>query len=176
MKGGMVVQVRVNPKDCLAVLDIMESLGINVYDGRSFASCVSVTLSSLIGVARKGGIIKAEEEEGGWEWLNRMEAFQGNQGKNTKRKKSITDNLYDRVAHGMPAPALPGLEKEKATPLVSPVYDGSKDVDSMSHPLSEEEKEALFLEYEGLNGKMNKKSASNVEKMRYREVGKMLGF
>lgn len=166
MRIGKVVQIRINPSDCQSVLDVVKAAGDNPYDGRSFASCVSAALSSLIGVAKKGGII---EEPDPFLYDDRLRVFRGEVGKggNSRVKKTKADAMYDRVQKHLPPPELP---------IMSPEYEGSKDVDSMSHTLTGEEKEALFLEYEGLNDKMNKKSANNVEKMRYREVGKMLGF
>lgn len=103
MKPGMVTQIRVNPKDCLAILDLMVAMGIDPYDGRSFAQCVSLSLSSLIGVARRGGIIPTEDD--GFQYMNRMAPFLN--GKNDKRKYRYDQELFNRAVNGVSAPELP---------------------------------------------------------------------
>ncbi len=47
MRAGLAVTIRVNPKDCQSVLDVMEKLGINT-TGQSFSQLVALTFSSLI--------------------------------------------------------------------------------------------------------------------------------
>jgi len=94
MKVGMVTQIRVNPKDCLAILDIIVACGINPYDGRSFAQCTSLALSSLIGVARRAKIIP--EEEDGFQYANRLDPFINS--RNDKRKYSFDKMLYQRAS------------------------------------------------------------------------------
>lgn len=92
MKAGMVVHIRLNPVDCQHVLDIMGALNIDPYDGRSFAQCVSLALSALIGMAYKNGAIP--EEVDGFQYLNRMAPFL--QAKNDKRKYAAANALFNR--------------------------------------------------------------------------------
>lgn len=110
MKAGMVVQLRVSAKDCLAVLDLMESMGINPRDGRSFAQCTSLALSSMIQVMRDRGVIPAEED--GFQYLNRMAPFLNS--RNDKRKRAAANTLYSRMDDVKPTPPLP------ATPAYTP--------------------------------------------------------
>lgn len=170
MKTGMVTQIRVNTKDCLAILDLMEIIGVNPYDGRSFAQCTSMALASMIATMRKSGVL--QEEEDGFQYMNRMAVFQ--EQKNTKKKHNAMQAIYGRIQHGMEAPTLtPGyIEKENQ-------YKGgvrSEGIDSLSADLTEEDKDRLFQEYQGLNEKMNNPDVDPEDKMRYRELGKMLGY
>lgn len=100
MKAGMVTQIRINPGNCQAILDVMAACNIDPYDGRSFAQCVSLTLDALIGMARKAGVIPGEIDP--YQYLNRMGPFL-NSG-NTKKKHRYDDMLYQRASHGMEAP------------------------------------------------------------------------
>lgn len=100
MKAGMVTQIRVNPKDCLAILDLMVACGIDPYDGRSFAQCTSLALSSLVGVARKAGIIPLDED--GFQYANRMAPFLNS--RNDKRKYRYDEMLYKRASADISAP------------------------------------------------------------------------
>ena len=68
MKAGMVATIRVSPKDCISVLDILDVAQVR-RDNMSFASCTSLALSSLIGMARQAGII---EEPDGFAFLGKV--------------------------------------------------------------------------------------------------------
>lgn len=107
-KGGLVARVRVNPKDCLAILDVMEAIGMDPYQ-HSFSGCVAIALSSLIAVARRAGAIK--EEEDGLQYLNRTEYFHGQVS--TKVKRERTNTLYERGQRGFTAPIPPIREPQK---------------------------------------------------------------
>lgn len=101
MKAGMVVQVRVNPGNCQAILDIMRACNIDPYDGRSFSQCVSISLDALIGMARRAGVIGEVDP---YQYLNEMGPFLGSG--NNKRKHRYDQELYNRASHGVHAPDL----------------------------------------------------------------------
>lgn len=102
----MVVQIRINPQDCQSILDLMGILNVDPYDGRSFAICASLALSSLLGVMRRN---KTIPEPDAFQYLNRMAPFLG--GRNNGRKQAIAENLYRAVAGGeLPMPAHPTQE------------------------------------------------------------------
>lgn len=101
MKSGMVAQIRVNPSDCQSILDIMGVLGVDPYDGRSFAVCVSLALSSMIGMVKKAGVIG---EPDSFQFLNRMAPFMNS--KNNRAKYLASDQLYRQVSSGNSIPAL----------------------------------------------------------------------
>lgn len=56
MRPGVVVSIRVNPKDCMGVLDVLEKAGI-VTPGASFPSLISLALGSLLETARQNNMI-----------------------------------------------------------------------------------------------------------------------
>lgn len=104
MKAGMVTQIRVNPRDCQAVLDIMGIIGVDPYDGRSFAQCVSMAFSSMIASLEKSGVL---QEPDPYQYLNRMAPFIDS--RNNKRKYAGAEALYRNAANGMQAPTLPSV-------------------------------------------------------------------
>lgn len=112
-KGGMVARVRVSPKDCLGIMDLIDSMGIDPYQ-HSFSGCVSLALSSLIAVARKGGIIKADED--GFQYLNRLEPFMGQAS--TKVKRERTNAMYERAVYGLSAPMPPQQPQYKVGDII----------------------------------------------------------
>lgn len=106
MKGGMVVRIRLPPKDCLGVLDLLDSAGIPT-EGKSFNQCASLALGSLIALARQQGIIPRDEP--GFAYLDRMLPFQAvTSGRSTKAKQQVAESLYRRAlaTSGEPPQAL----------------------------------------------------------------------
>ena len=101
-KPGMVVSIRVNPADCQSVLDLMQAVNIDPYDGRSFSSCVSLSFSSLIDMAKRAGIIGEPDP---FQFLNRMGVFLDS--RNNKKKHAVTGAMLDRAVHGFSPPQLP---------------------------------------------------------------------
>ena len=47
MKVGRVVSIRVNPTDCLSVIDVVQKIGLNIR-GISFSQVVSIALSNSL--------------------------------------------------------------------------------------------------------------------------------
>lgn len=103
MKAGFVTTIRVNPRDCQGVLDVMERVGIDT-TGQSFAQLVSLTLSSLLETARTGGLIP---EPDSFSYLPRMTPFQN--GKNSKKKAAIAKVTSTAGAESR----MPGLSKPR---------------------------------------------------------------
>lgn len=71
MRAGKVVRIRVNPTDCLSVLDLCEKVGIPT-SGMSFSQCISVALSSLLETARVQKVLPQPDT---FQFLNRMHPF-----------------------------------------------------------------------------------------------------
>lgn len=105
LKGGMTPTIRISPKDCLSILDVLDVAGI---DRRtmSFASCTSLALSSLIGMAQRAGIIEMPD---GFAYLERVGPYHGQ--KNDKRKRVASNNLYERSMRGGVAVSLPPVNQ-----------------------------------------------------------------
>lgn len=79
-KAGEVVYIRVNPKDCLGVLDLMKKTGVSIRD-KSFPQMVSLALSSALEAMRMQGIIPAEPDM--FQYSNRMKHYAGRGRKST---------------------------------------------------------------------------------------------
>lgn len=150
VKAGMVAQIRVNPSDCQHVLDIMGVLGVDPYDGRSFAQCVSLAFTSLIGMACKAGIIPTEVDT--FQYLNRMGPFIDS--RNNKNKAAHASALYERQmagvtpsltmpTHSVPVPGqyVPAHLRSRGVP--TPSHTGGSEATLMQDP-------ALLQEYEEL--------------------------
>ena len=87
MRPGKVATIRINPKDCMAVLDVCRSVGIEL-QGASFASLTSLALSSLLQTMRDHKIIP---ERDGFEYGEMMAPFTGG---NNARKAAIADTIH----------------------------------------------------------------------------------
>jgi len=64
MKAGNVVSIRVNPTDCMAVVDVIKKTGVYT-PGMSFAQMVSLALSGVLQTLRDTQLIPDRE---GWEY------------------------------------------------------------------------------------------------------------
>lgn len=65
LRPGNVVTIRINPTDCMSVVDVVKQAGV-LTPGMSFASMVSLSLSSVMQTLRDQGIIP---ERDGFEYL-----------------------------------------------------------------------------------------------------------
>ena len=101
MKAGRVVRLRVNPKDCLGILDILEGAKVDT-KGKSFASCTALALGIAIQTLRRAKAIR--EEEDGFSFLDRMAPFEGSFGH--KRKMEYSKTLYQQQARGLELPSM----------------------------------------------------------------------
>lgn len=179
MKAGMVTQIRVNPADCQSVLDIMGIVGIDPYDGRSFAQCVSIAFSSMIGSLKKSGII---EEPDSFQYMNRMATFVGS--RNDKRKYVASEALYRNASQGMATPTLPTAHVPHPGQYVPDTvkvqgWTTHGPVDSAAVPMQadpmvrqawEEEYMEMANRYEG------ESSFTKEELTRFLELGRWLGY
>lgn len=89
LRAGRVVSVRVNPKDCQSILDLVEKLPVPFSQDMSFAQHVSLALSSLLETARQQGLLPEPDQ---FEYLNRMERFGFNRHSHG-RKLAITETI-----------------------------------------------------------------------------------
>jgi hypothetical protein len=105
LRAGEVVRIRVNPTDCLSVLDLLDVVGIN-YRAMSFSQCVSLALSSLLETVRHNGNLPHPD---GFEYLQRMQPFRGHYSQ--KKKLEITNAIHD-IGSNFRAPAIPEYSTE----------------------------------------------------------------
>lgn len=165
MKVGMVSSIRVNPHDCQCILAIMKASGLDPYDGKSWAQCVSMSLSALIGLAIK---MKVIEEPDSFQYLNNMAPFL-NSG-NSRKKSAYADNLYRLSAteeyHG--PEILPSVLRptEQYVPTAIKQKVGGKVV------LDEETYNLLFAEFQELDARFVELSVE--EKERRTELNNVL--
>jgi hypothetical protein len=102
LRPGMVATIRVNPKDCMAVLDVVKAAGLST-DGMSFAAMTSLAFSSLLQTMRDQEVIPDRD---GFEYLDMMQPYLGS--KNNKKKVAITKTLQNAGSkvrvHGLSKP------------------------------------------------------------------------
>lgn len=87
MRPGVVASIRVNPKDCMSIIDTIKNTGLYV-PGMSYPAMVSMVLSACLESLRKHGTIPTRD---GFEYLQMMEPYLG-QGRN-KKARNITNAL-----------------------------------------------------------------------------------
>ena len=85
MKAGHVVSIRVNPRDCQSVLDLLDAAGIP-RRALTFAQCVSLALGSSLETFRKDGTLPEVDE---FEYLNRMQPYLGRMAKRVRVANTI---------------------------------------------------------------------------------------
>lgn len=93
MKTGKVTRLRVNPKDCMRVLSLLENMGVDWRDGRSFSVCVSLALSTALQFLEDLGVIGEVDP---FAYSQFMDGFSRN-GENNKVKRGHIDRLYARL-------------------------------------------------------------------------------
>ena len=99
MKAGMVVRLRVNPKDCQSVLDLLDRVSIP-HDNLSFSQCVSLALASLLETART---YKTLPEPDPFQYMNRMGKFYG-RGRAMQGKRLAAANALGNIGEHFQAP------------------------------------------------------------------------
>lgn len=93
MRAGQVVRIRVNPKDCVSVLDVLELAGVNTR-GMSYSSLVSLALSSMLQGLRD---METIPDRDGFEYLDKMSPFLKT---SQKSKAQFADAIYRKGMNG----------------------------------------------------------------------------
>ena len=88
MKPGRVVSIRVNPADCISVVDVLREVDALV-PGMSFSQAVSVALSSALETLRQGGVLP---RRAGFEYDEVMQQFPAALRRNGRAMK-ITESM-----------------------------------------------------------------------------------
>lgn len=113
MKGGMVVRIRVSPKDCMSIVDAAQVLGIQPTQ-YSMSALTSLVLSSLLEVQRKAGTVPTRS---GFEYLSMMEPYTNRKG---VTRQKMTDALYKGQLRG----AASGLSQPASLIDVKEITEG----------------------------------------------------
>lgn len=166
MKVGMVSSIRVNPHDCQCILDILRKAGLDPYDGKSWAQCVSLSLSSLIGLALK---MKVIEEPDSFQYLNSMAPFLNS--KNSRKKSAYADNLYKLSGkEDYEAPEILPSVSKPTEQYIPPAIKSNTTHTKLK--LDDETYRVLCEEFQELDAKFM--TLTKEEKRRYDELNKVL--
>lgn len=87
LNRGVVVSIRVNPLDCLSVIDLLEQHDM-IIRGQSFASMVSLAFSSMLAGLRKNGVVPTRD---GFEFNDMMNRYATSS--RDSRKLEVTNTL-----------------------------------------------------------------------------------
>jgi hypothetical protein len=129
MRPGNVVSIRINPKDTMSVIDLVESLGMPLHT-LSFPSMVSLALSSCLQALREQGTVP---DRTGFEYNERTAGIIGTG--QTKRKRAATEAILATGSEfKVAAPPKPSMT------FVKPVSQiGTVEVEPHNTPAVEEE-------------------------------------
>lgn len=144
MKAGKTVTIRVNPKDAISVLDLMNKVEINT-SAMSYSQCVSLALASLLESARKNGALPEPDP---FDFLNRMQPFSATP---QARKLAATNAIYS-IGSEFKAPVL------DVTPQ-SVEYPSARE----RLGVSQEEEDRMWARAGELQGKANLTVAERLE-------------
>jgi len=97
-KAGMVVRIRVNPRDCLSILDVVRGENLQ---GMSFSAITSLAVSCMLEHLRQQEIIP---RNAGFDYKERMAPYE--EGKSTSNKRAITEGLYMKAVRNEPLPGI----------------------------------------------------------------------
>ena len=181
MKGGNVARIRVNPKDCQSVLDLLDKVRIP-RQHMSFAQCVSIALSSLLETAR---INKTLPEPDPFQYINRMGQYLGNGHKHHQMKMRATSAIGSIGEHFQapalttePARQLERTECDHGIPYQYPCRDCNKEVDETPVSANEMRQRRRFSE---LYSKKDMRESGNMniswsaeEEAEYQELYKII--
>lgn len=113
MKAGRVISLRINPIDCLSVIDAAEKIGMLV-PGVSFSQLVSIVLSSSLESFRQNKIIPTRD---GFEYTQMMARFPEPKKQARSRALAITETFKLGAVQGgsVPAtvPAPPNMKRKE---------------------------------------------------------------
>lgn len=86
MRHGKVVSIRVNPTDCMAIVDMAQKLGVSE-SGMSFSQLVSISLTSLLEAMRQNNVIPTRD---GFEYGRMLAAYPNPRGEARKAAIAMT--------------------------------------------------------------------------------------
>lgn len=120
MKAGLVVRLRVNPKDCQSILDLLDRVGVP-HNSLSFSQCTSLALASLLETARTH---KTLPEPDPFQFLNRMGNFIG-QGHAMQKKRLAAANALGSIGESFHAPTTEPARQFHGDPCIHGVLYGA---------------------------------------------------
>lgn len=124
LKAGVVTSLRINPKDCMSIVDVLDKTGL-LKAGMSFSSMAALTLSVLLETMRERGDIPTRD---GFEFSEMVGPYlNGNQSRKVAINKAV-----ESIGSDFSAPALPQRSPAKiiAKMAAAPVVFTPPDVDA----------------------------------------------
>lgn len=113
LKAGVVTSLRINPKDCMSIVDVLEKTGL-LKSGMSFSSMAALTLSVLLETMRERGDIPTRD---GFEFSEMVGQYlNGNQSKKVAINKAVQS-----IGSDFSAPALPQSPAVRPAKVAAPV-------------------------------------------------------
>lgn len=115
LKAGLVISLRINPKDCMSVVDVLAKTGM-IVPGMSFSAMTALALSSLLETMRQQGHIPTRS---GFEFTEMMTPYlDGRHARKVAAAKALEGLGSDFSAPVMPAQetVLPRHEAGQLTP------------------------------------------------------------
>jgi hypothetical protein len=139
MRAGSVVNIRVNPRDSMSVVDLIRQGNVPNMEGMSFAQMVSITLSSCLEELRKKGVVPTRE---GYEYSEMVGPYLRHRN---GRKLAITEQIHNMGSEFKVEMTLPPTtQPEVAFPSASQRLG-----------ISEEEENRMWARAGELQGKAN---------------------
>jgi hypothetical protein len=122
LKAGVVTSLRINPKDCMSIVDVLDKTGL-LKAGMSFSSMAALTLSVLLETMRERGDIPTRD---GFEFSEMVGPYlNGNQAKKVAISKAVNS-----IGSDFSAPALPQRPAVKPAKATAPVVFTPPDEDA----------------------------------------------
>ncbi len=117
MRPGMVVRIRVNPRDSASVVDIARNLGIYDSPNISYSALVSSALASLLDAAREVGMIPDRD---GFDYEEAMGKFLVNTARRGKQQLSYVESVHRQGSEYQPPKLRPGSGWDNPKPMGTP--------------------------------------------------------
>ncbi len=128
MTPGIVVSIRVNPTDVMAVIDTLDHLGIPKANF-SFAQATKLVLSSALESFRQAGIVPKRT---GFEYLEMIEPFERQNFSSRGAKLRTAKDLRQPGAHVQPAMPETYERKQRRLRYEELLFRSHQDADNMS--------------------------------------------
>lgn len=139
MKPGRTANIRINPKDCMACIDVVKKTGMNL-QGASFSVIVSTALSSALESFRQNGIIPSRD---GFEYTDMMRDYPLQPKEGRARALAIT-KTFSMVGSTGQVPAIVPIDPRKKLELDQLVFKANNDEANMDETEKARLKELMY--------------------------------
>lgn len=157
MRLGKVVSIRINPKDCMSIIDVLDAARVDT-TGMSYSSMTALAVSALLEHMRNTKMIPVRD---GFEYLKMMSQYIDSP--RSHAKLIVADRIQQHVLeHGSPA-----MEK-----LTVPDINKSVSFGNDAVPTSDPVRERMVIMWKELDFKRNrdKKNMDTFEKAEWHRL------